>query len=199
MLPQHHLHSEGIEIGSLPVLTQHVIHNTKRIRSVRLVTSCPDDRCAWRLKSPGSIGSDQGAHVRGFCAWVSDPMAQFNRRVFTSSSATSSDRSETDRINHEAFEEIFHSPWRGAMSLFRFKGKYYEYPYPQEGTPWPAHAWTREFGLPGEVDEAGLIQKINANFPASPTSGRIHYCSRPFRSARKRCDGARASRLFRPS
>ena len=24
--PEHHLHSEGIEIGSLPVLTQHVIH-----------------------------------------------------------------------------------------------------------------------------------------------------------------------------
>ena len=30
--PEHHLHSEGIEIGSLPVLTQHVIHNTKRIK-----------------------------------------------------------------------------------------------------------------------------------------------------------------------
>jgi len=30
--PEHHLHSEGLEIGSLPVLTQHVIHNTKRIK-----------------------------------------------------------------------------------------------------------------------------------------------------------------------
>ena len=30
--PEHHLHSEGIEMGSLPVLTQHVIHNTKRIK-----------------------------------------------------------------------------------------------------------------------------------------------------------------------
>jgi hypothetical protein len=44
---------------------------------------------------------------------------------------------------------------------FRFKGKYYEYPYPQEGTPWPAHEWTREYGFPGEVDEAGRIQMIN--------------------------------------
>jgi len=30
--PEHHLHSEGIEMGSLPVLTQHVINNTKRIK-----------------------------------------------------------------------------------------------------------------------------------------------------------------------
>ena len=30
--PEHHLHSEGIEMGSLPVLTQHVIHNTKHIK-----------------------------------------------------------------------------------------------------------------------------------------------------------------------
>ena len=30
--PEHHLHSEGLEIGSLPVLYQHVIHNTKRIK-----------------------------------------------------------------------------------------------------------------------------------------------------------------------
>ncbi len=30
--PEHHLHSEGMEMGSLPVLTQHVIHNTKRIK-----------------------------------------------------------------------------------------------------------------------------------------------------------------------
>ena len=29
---EHHLHSEGIEKGSLPVLTQHVINNTKRIK-----------------------------------------------------------------------------------------------------------------------------------------------------------------------
>src|SRR5258708_17135085 len=30
--PQHHLHSVRLEIGSLPTLTQHAIHNTKRIK-----------------------------------------------------------------------------------------------------------------------------------------------------------------------
>lgn len=45
---------------------------------------------------------------------------------------------------------------------FRFKGKYYEYPYPyEEGTPWPAHEWTRQYGAAGEVDELGRIRKIN--------------------------------------
>src|SRR5215475_7797486 len=77
-------------------------------------------------------------------------------------SATTSDKSETDRINREAFEEVFRFlklAW--GDEPFRFKGKYYEFPYPQEGTPWLAHEWTREFGFPGEVDEQGRIQKIN--------------------------------------
>src|SRR5258708_14039924 len=30
--PEHHLHSEGIEMGSLPVLTQYVISQTNRIK-----------------------------------------------------------------------------------------------------------------------------------------------------------------------
>src|SRR5204863_3840383 len=76
--------------------------------------------------------------------------------------ATASDKSEGDRINREAFEEVFQFlklAW--GDEPFRFKGKYYEYPSPQEGTPWPAHEWTREYGFPGEVDEQGRIQKIN--------------------------------------
>jgi alkanesulfonate monooxygenase SsuD/methylene tetrahydromethanopterin reductase-like flavin-dependent oxidoreductase (luciferase family) len=76
--------------------------------------------------------------------------------------ATASDKSETDRINREAFEEVFRFlklAW--GDEPFTFKGKYYEYPHPQEGTPWPAHEWTRQYGFPGEVDELGRIQKIN--------------------------------------
>ena len=29
--PEHHLHTEGSEMGSLPLLTQHVLNNTKKI------------------------------------------------------------------------------------------------------------------------------------------------------------------------
>ena len=68
----------------------------------------------------------------------------------------------TDAINREAFQEVFEIlklAW--ADGAFRYKGKFYEYPYPYEtGTPWPAHDWTRKYGSPGEVDDAGNIQKI---------------------------------------
>src|SRR5260370_29761963 len=77
-------------------------------------------------------------------------------------SATLSDKSEADRVNREAFEVVLRFlklAW--GDPLFTFKGKYYEYPHPQEGTPWPAAEWTRECGFPGEVDELGRMQKIN--------------------------------------
>jgi alkanesulfonate monooxygenase SsuD/methylene tetrahydromethanopterin reductase-like flavin-dependent oxidoreductase (luciferase family) len=74
-----------------------------------------------------------------------------------------SDKSESDRVNREAFEEVFRIlklSW--GEEPFRFKGKYYEYPYPyEEGTPWLAHEWTREFGAFGELDELGRVQRIN--------------------------------------
>ncbi|MGO9062659.1 MAG: LLM class flavin-dependent oxidoreductase [Candidatus Binataceae bacterium] len=160
--PEHHLHSEGVEIGSLPVLTQHVIHHTKRIlvgpigyvlpgwNPLRLALEI-----AWLdqlTKGRTFVGFARGYQTR----WLN----QMAQKIHVS--AATSDKSETDRINREAFEEVFRFlklAW--GDEPFRFKGKYYEYPYPQEGTPWPAHQWTREFGFPGEVDELGRIQKIN--------------------------------------
>ncbi len=160
--PEHHLHSEGIEIGSLPVLTQHVIHNTKRIKVGPIGYVLPGWNplrlaleIAWLdqlTKGRTFVGFARGYQSR----WLN----QMAQKVHVG--ATSSDKSETDRINREAFEEVFRFlklAW--GDEPFRFKGKYYEYPFPQEGTPWPAHEWTREYGFPGEVDEAGRIQKIN--------------------------------------
>jgi len=154
--PEHHLHSEGIEMGSLPVLTQHVIHNTKRIKvgpigyvlpgwnSLRLALEI-----AWLdqlTKGRTLVGFARGYQSR----WLN----QMAQKIHVS--ATSSDQSETDRVNREAFEEVFRFlklAW--GNEPFRFRGKYYEYPHPQEGTAWPAHEWTRQYGFPGEVDENG--------------------------------------------
>jgi alkanesulfonate monooxygenase SsuD/methylene tetrahydromethanopterin reductase-like flavin-dependent oxidoreductase (luciferase family) len=139
--PEHHLHSEGLEIGGLPTLYQHVIHNTKRIKVGPIGYVLP----GW---NPLRLALE--------ISWL-DQMAQ---KIHVS--ATTSDKSETDRINREAFEEVFRFlklAW--GDEPFRFKGKYYEYPSPQEGTPWPAHEWTRDYGALGEVDEQGRIQKIN--------------------------------------
>jgi len=160
--PEHHLHSEGIEMGSLPVLTQHVIHNTKHIKVGPIGYVLPGWNplrlaleIAWLdqlTKGRTFVGFARGYQTR----WLN----QMAQKIHVS--ATSSDKSEGDRVNREAFEEVFRFlklAW--GDEPFRFKGKYYEYPYPQEGTPWPAHEWTRDYGFPGEVDEQGRIQKIN--------------------------------------
>ena len=160
--PEHHLHSEGIEIGSLPVLTQHVIHNTKRIKVGPIGYVLPGWNplrlaleIAWLdqlTKGRTFVGFARGYQTR----WLN----QMAQKIHVG--ATASDKSEGDRINREAFEEVFRFlklAW--GDEPFRFKGKHYEYPYPQEGTPWAAHEWTREFGFPGEVDDQGRMQKIN--------------------------------------
>src|SRR5262245_56974300 len=160
--PEHHLHSEGIELGSLPVLTQHVIHNTKHIRVGPIGYVLPGWNplrlaleIAWLdqlTKGRTFVGFARGYQTR----WLN----QMAQKVDVT--ATLSDKSEADRVNREAFEEVFQFlklAW--GDQPFRFKGKYYEYPHPQEGTPWPAAEWTREYGFPGEVDELGRIQQIN--------------------------------------
>src|SRR6266852_2393630 len=160
--PEHHLHSEGLEMGSLPVLTQHVIHNTKRVEVGPIGYVLPGWNplrlaleIAWLdqlTKGRTFVGFARGYQTR----WLS----QMAQKIHVT--ATASDKSETDRTNREAFEEVFRFlklAW--GDEPFTFKGKHYQYPYPQEGTPWPAHEWTRQYGFPGEVDELGRIQKIN--------------------------------------
>jgi alkanesulfonate monooxygenase SsuD/methylene tetrahydromethanopterin reductase-like flavin-dependent oxidoreductase (luciferase family) len=160
--PEHHLHSEGIEMGSLPVLTQHVVQNTKHIKVGPIGYVLPGWNplrlaleIAWLdqlTKGRTFVGLARGYQAR----WLN----QMAQKIHVT--ATASDKSETDRINREAFEEVFRFlklAW--GDEPFRFKGKYYEYPSPQEGIQWPPHEWTREFGFPGEVDEQGRIQKIN--------------------------------------
>jgi alkanesulfonate monooxygenase SsuD/methylene tetrahydromethanopterin reductase-like flavin-dependent oxidoreductase (luciferase family) len=160
--PEHHLHSEGIEMGSLPVLTQHVIHNTKHIKVGPIGYVLPGWNplrlaleIAWLdqlTKGRTLVGFARGYQTR----WLN----QMAQKIHVG--ATASDKSEGDRVNREAFEEVFRFlklAW--ADEPFRFKGKYYEYPSPQEGTPWPAAEWTREYGFPGEVDEQGRIQMMN--------------------------------------
>jgi alkanesulfonate monooxygenase SsuD/methylene tetrahydromethanopterin reductase-like flavin-dependent oxidoreductase (luciferase family) len=161
--PEHHLHSEGLEIGGLPTLYQHVIHHTKRIKVGPIGYVLP----GWNpLRLALEIGwLDQLTKGRTFVGFARGYQTRWLNQMAQKIhvGATASDKSTSDRVNREAFEEVFRIlklAW--GDEPFRFKGKYYEYPYPyEEGTPWPAHEWTREFGAPGEVDEQGRIQKIN--------------------------------------
>jgi len=160
--PEHHLHSEGIEMGSLPLLTQHILHHTKTLMAGPIGYVLPGWnplRLALEIAWLDQLtkGRTMVGFARGYQARWLNQMAQ---KVHIG--ATLSDKSEGDRMNREAFEEVYQFlklAW--GDEPFRFKGKYYEYPHPQEGTPWPAHEWTRQYGFPGEVDEEGRIQKIN--------------------------------------
>jgi alkanesulfonate monooxygenase SsuD/methylene tetrahydromethanopterin reductase-like flavin-dependent oxidoreductase (luciferase family) len=160
--PEHHLHTEGSEMGSLPVLSQHVLLNTKRIMAGPIGYVLPGWNplrlaleTAWLDQL--TKGRTFAGFARGYQARWLLPMAQ-KLHVGT----VSAEKAELDKVNREAFEEVFKIlklAW--ADGPFRFKGKHYEYPTPYDtGTPWPAHEWTRKYGAPGEVDDAGNIQMI---------------------------------------
>ena len=54
--PEHHLHTEGAEMGSLPVLTQYVISQTSRIKVGPIGYVLQDGtHYDWRWRLPGLI------------------------------------------------------------------------------------------------------------------------------------------------
>ena len=161
--PEHHLHTEGWEMGGLPTLYQHVIHHTRHLKVGPIGYVLP----GWNpLRLALEIAwLDQLTKGRTFCGFARGYQTRWLNQMAQKIhvGATISDKSKTDQVNREAFEEVFQVlklAW--AEKPFRFKGKHYEYPYPyEEGTPWLPHEWTREFGAPGEVDENGRIQMID--------------------------------------
>jgi alkanesulfonate monooxygenase SsuD/methylene tetrahydromethanopterin reductase-like flavin-dependent oxidoreductase (luciferase family) len=161
--PEHHLATEGLEIGSIPLLTLYVAMHTKTIKvgPVGYVLPGWDPlRLAVEIgwldqltKGRTVVGMARGYQTR----WLNQ-MGQFLHV-----GATVSDQSEVDQANRRAFEEVFHIlrlAWKD--EAFRFKGEFYQYPYPyEEGTPWAPTGWTTEFGDPGEVGKDGRLHKIS--------------------------------------
>ena len=161
-LPEHFLHTEGLEFGSVPAVFAYLAGQTKHVKlgpigyvlpgwnPLRLAVTI-----AWLdhlTKGRTFVGFARGYQSR----WL-NPMAQ---KLHIS--ATISDQSDIDKTNREAFEEVFEILklcWKD--EAFAFKGKYYEYPFPyEEGTPWAAAEWTAEAGAIGEVVD-GRIRKIS--------------------------------------
>lgn len=165
--PEHHLHTEGGEMGSVPGLTQHVLANTKKLIAGPIGYVLPGWNplrlaleTAWMdqiTKGRTFLGFARGYQSR----WL-NPMAQLVHASATNSTGNAS-ASDTDTMNREIFQEVFEVlklAW--ADEPFRYKGKYYEYPFPHDtGTPWPAADWTRRYGAPGEIDDNGNIQMLN--------------------------------------
>ncbi|MEW6299497.1 MAG: LLM class flavin-dependent oxidoreductase [Thermodesulfobacteriota bacterium] len=160
--PEHHLHSEGFEVGGPPEFLLYVALHTRRIRVGPIGYVLPGwdplrlaITTAWLdqlTKGRSFVGFARGYQQR----WL-DQMAQK-----INISATVSDHSAVDDTNRRAFEEVYQVlklAW--ADEPFRFRGEFYEYPHPYDtGTLWPPHQWTREYGAVGEVDAQGRLQKI---------------------------------------
>ena len=163
--PEHHLHTEGGEMGSLPVLTQHVLANTKKILAGPIGYVLPGWNplrlaleTAWMDQI--SKGRTLAGFARGYQSRWLNPMAQQLHGVGAIHSTKTADN---DQINREAFQEVYEIlklAW--GDKPFRYEGKYYQYPHPFEtGTPWPAVEWTRKYGSPGEIDDNGNLQMID--------------------------------------
>ena len=160
--PEHHLHSEGFEIGGPPEFLLYVAMHTKRVKIGPIGYVLPGwdplrlaITTAWLdqlTQGRSFIGLARGYQQR----WL-DQMAQ---KIHIS--ATISDHSALDDTNRRAFEEVYQVlklAW--ADEPFRFRGEFFQYPYPYDaGTTWPAHTWTRDYGAPGEVDAQGKLQKL---------------------------------------
>ncbi len=161
--PEHHLQSEGFEVGGPPEFLLYVALQTKRIKVGPIGYVLPSwdplrlaITTAWLdqlTKGRSFVGLARGYQQR----WL-DQMAQ---KIHIS--AATGDHSELDETNRQAFEEAYQLlklAW--ADEPFRFQGKFYEYPYPYDaGTPWPPQAWTREYGARGEMDVQGRIHKLS--------------------------------------
>jgi alkanesulfonate monooxygenase SsuD/methylene tetrahydromethanopterin reductase-like flavin-dependent oxidoreductase (luciferase family) len=159
---EHHLCTEGLEVGSVPSFFLYIAMHTKNIKVGPVGYVLP----GWNpLRLAVEIGwldqLTQGRTIvgmaRGYQARWLNSMAQ---KLHIQS--TASDQGEIDKANRHAFEENFRilkMAW--SEEGFSFKGDFWEYPYPyEEGTPWPASPWTEKYGMPGEVKD-GRVRKIS--------------------------------------
>ncbi|HEV3109958.1 MAG TPA: LLM class flavin-dependent oxidoreductase [Candidatus Binataceae bacterium] len=159
---EHHLHTEGLEVGSVPSLSLYTAMNTKHIKVGPIGYVLPGwnplrlaVEIGWLdqlTKGRSIVGMARGYQTR----WLNSMAQKLHVQ------AAPSDQSEVDLLNRKAFEEVFQIlklAWKD--EAFSFKGEFWEFPYPyEEGTPWKAAQWTETYGAPGEVVD-GLVRKIS--------------------------------------
>jgi alkanesulfonate monooxygenase SsuD/methylene tetrahydromethanopterin reductase-like flavin-dependent oxidoreductase (luciferase family) len=160
--PEHHLATEGLEMGGNPLLSLYVAMQTKTLKIGQIGYVLPGWdplRLAIEIgyldqltKGRSFVGMARGYQTR----WLN----QMGQKLHVG--ATASDQGEVDNTNRRAFEEVFQIlklAWKD--EAFRFKGEFFEYPYPYEqGTPWPPRKWTETYGAIGEMKD-GRIDTIS--------------------------------------
>ena len=120
-LPQHHLHTEGLEVGSVPQLHLYVAMNTNHLRVGPIGYVLPGwnpleigdrDRMARPVHQRGapSVGFARGYQHR----WLNQMGQKLTSRPPPPTSP------KIDKTNRKVFEEVFQSSsWRGATNPSR--------------------------------------------------------------------------------
>jgi alkanesulfonate monooxygenase SsuD/methylene tetrahydromethanopterin reductase-like flavin-dependent oxidoreductase (luciferase family) len=162
---EHHFHSEGYEASVAPLLLYtDLAARTERIKfaSLGLVLPAWDPiRAAEELAVFDHL--TKGRLYAGFARGYQDRWVNVMGQQYHATGAPM-DGSSIDNHNRSVYEEmvqIILKVW--TEDAVSFDGKYYKIPFPyEEGIRrWPVAEWTRQYGAPGEVDEAGVIRKIS--------------------------------------
>lgn len=162
---EHHLHSEGYEVGPNPgILNAWWASNVKRARvgALGYVMATQDPiRVAEETAILDHItnGKFFVGLARGYQSRWANILGQF-----TNSIATVSDGSADDVKNREIFEErtrMLIECW--TKDAVEMKGNYYQIPYPYETgvKGYPARESARGAGALGEIDGNGSVRKVS--------------------------------------
>jgi alkanesulfonate monooxygenase SsuD/methylene tetrahydromethanopterin reductase-like flavin-dependent oxidoreductase (luciferase family) len=161
---EHHLHSEGYEVGPNPgVLNAYWASHVKnaRVGALGYVAAAQDPI---RVAEETAIIDHltKGKYFVGFARGYQSRWTNIIGQ-FTESPATVSDGGAADRKNREVFEErveMILKCWTEQSTVL--DGKYYQAPYPLETgvENYPAWEIARDAGAAGEVDEKGNTRAI---------------------------------------
>lgn len=164
-LTEHHFHSEGLEMSVAPMtMLADLAARTQRIKLATLVMPLTG-RDPIRLAEEVALLDHltRGRFIPGIGRGYQDRWLNVLGQHYGVAGATS-DGSAADRHNRELFEELYtvmKMAW--TEDAIRFQGKHYRVPADSCAGPprWPvAGTWTARYGAPGEVDDAGNIQRI---------------------------------------
>jgi alkanesulfonate monooxygenase SsuD/methylene tetrahydromethanopterin reductase-like flavin-dependent oxidoreductase (luciferase family) len=191
---EHHLHSEGYEVGPNPgVLNAWWAGHVKNahVGALGYVMATQDPiRVAEETAILDHItrGKYFVGFARGYQSRWTNILGQF-----TDSVATVSDGSAEDQKNRDIFEErveMVLKCWEEDSVVL--DGRYYQAPYPLKTgvANYPASPIARAAGAPGEIDEGGAVRRISVVPPlyrkrrppifvaTSKSDDSVRYCGR---------------------
>lgn len=161
---EHHLHSEGYEVGPNPgVLNAYWANHitNMRVGALGYVMATQDPI---RVAEETAI-IDHLTHGKYFVGFARGYQSRWTNILgqFSGAEATTSDGGEVDRKNREIFEErvqMVLDCW--TKESVELRGKYYQAPYPIETgvVGYVGAGIAREAGAPGEIDAQGNVRRV---------------------------------------